>query len=237
MTHIQQAQAERTETSNQALPDSSLLACPGCDLLQRLPEVVPGESARCPRCGTELWRRGEDSLNRTLALTLAAAVLYVVANTVPMLGLTAVGHESFTTITGGAHQLWNNGQPIVGGLVFFAAVLAPAFQIGFLLIVLIGCRRKRPPAWIGMVLRHQPLAATWSMTEVMLLGVLVALTKIAYYATVIPGLALFAVVGLVFLIAAIQSTFDPREVWDRVEWAQPGARPQTPGQPAAEGAL
>ena len=53
---------------------------PDCDLLQRLPDLVPGASARCPRCDRELWRRREDSLQRTLALALAAAALYVVAN-------------------------------------------------------------------------------------------------------------------------------------------------------------
>jgi paraquat-inducible protein A len=62
---------------NQPLSDTSLIACPHCDLLQRLPDLEPGASARCPRCDKELWRRREDSLNRTLALTLAAAVLYM----------------------------------------------------------------------------------------------------------------------------------------------------------------
>ena len=65
---------------NQPLPDAALVACPDCDLLQRLPDLVPGASARCPRCDRELWRRREDSLQRTLALALAAAPLYVVAN-------------------------------------------------------------------------------------------------------------------------------------------------------------
>ena len=57
------------------------------------------------------------------------------------------------------------------------------------------------------------------MIEVMLLGVLVALIKIADYATVIPGVALFVLGALVFLLAAIQANFDPREVWDTIEWA------------------
>jgi len=62
------------------------------------------------------------------------------------------------------------------------------------------------------------------MIEVMLLGVLVALIKIAELATVIPGTALFALGALVFLFAAIQANFDPREVWDRIEWAADGPR-------------
>lgn len=219
---------------NRPLADASLLACPHCDLLQRLAEIAPGASARCPRCDKELWRRREDSLNRTFALTLAALVLYVIANTVPMLGLTAVGHEAFTTVVGGAQQLWHDNQQIVAVLVLFAAVVAPALQIGFMLLILTGARCKQPPAWVGTLLRHIHFTRTWSMIEVMLLGVLVALTKIADYATVILGVALFALGGLVVLFAAMQSSFDPREVWDRVEWAEESARRPVAGNETAE---
>ncbi|TMB50114.1 MAG: paraquat-inducible protein A, partial [Deltaproteobacteria bacterium] len=87
-------------TYNHPLPDLSLVACPHCDLVQRLPDLASGASARCPRCNRELWRRREDSLDRTLALALAAGVLLVIANVVPMLGLTVVGRQSFTTVFG-----------------------------------------------------------------------------------------------------------------------------------------
>lgn len=230
------ARAQQFEASgcNQPLAAASLVACPDCDLLQRIPEVPPGASVRCPRCDKELWRHRVDSFNRTFALTLAALVLYIIANTVPMLGLTAVGREAFTTVVGGAQQLWHDGQQIVAVLVLFAAVISPALQIGFLLLILIGCRREQPPAWVGTLLRHLPMTRTWSMIEVMLLGVLVALTKIADYATVILGTALFALFALVILLAAIQSCFDPREVWERVEWAEEDARQSAAAKSIAE---
>jgi paraquat-inducible protein A len=210
---------------NRPLSDPRLVACLHCDLLQRLPELEPGGSARCPRCNKELWRRREDSLNRTLALALAATVLYVVANTVPMLGLTVVGRQAFTTVIGGAQQLWDDGRELVAGLVLFTAVIAPGLEIGFMLAVVLGAQRARPPRWVGALMRHHLTTRTWSMIEVMMLGVLVALIKIADYATVIPGVALFALGALVFLLAAIQANFDPREVWDRIEWAEDSARP------------
>jgi paraquat-inducible protein A len=209
---------------NKPVADSSLIACPQCDLLQRLPHLAPGASARCPRCNKELQRRHEDSLNRTLALALAAAVLYVIANSVPMLGLTAVGREAFTTVFGGTVQLWNDGEQVVAALVLFSAVIAPALQIGFMLGIVLGAYSDRPPRWVGTLLRHQPTARTWSMIEVMLVGVLVALIKIAELATVIPGTALFALGALVFVLAAMQASFDPHDVWDRIEWAAAAAR-------------
>jgi paraquat-inducible protein A len=212
------------DVTNEPLGDASLLACPDCDLLQRLPDLEPGGSARCPRCDFELWRRRDDSRHRTLPLTLAALVLYAVANSFPMLGLSAVGQEASTTVLGGADQLWRDGQQIVAGLVLFTAVVAPALQIGFMLAILLGAQRQRPSSWVGTLLRHHPTTRTWSMIEVMMLGVLVALIKIAELATVIPGLALYALGALVFLLAAIQASFDPREIWDRIEWAEDSAR-------------
>ena len=209
---------------NEAVSDPALLACPHCDLLQRLPALDAGASARCPRCDLELWRHRPDALNRTLALALAAAVLYVIANVTPMLGLSAVGHSAFTTVIGGARHLWNNGEQTVAALVFWTAVVAPALQIGFTLAVVLGAYRARPPRWVGTLLRHHPPTFTWTMIEVMLLGVLVALIKIADYASVIPGVALYVLGTLVFVLAAMQASFDRREVWDRIRWAETDAR-------------
>lgn len=211
--------------------DLRLVACPDCDLLQRLPALEHGASARCSRCDAELWRCRADSLQRCLALALAAAVLYVIANTVPMLGLEAVGHRASTTVVGGAQRLWDDGRELVAVLVLFTAVIAPALQIGFMLAILLGARRPPAPRWVGTLLRHHPTAVLWSMIEVMMVGVLVALIKIADYATVVPGVALYVLGALVVLLAAIQSIFDPREVWARVAWAA-DAVPEADGRRA-----
>jgi paraquat-inducible protein A len=209
------------EHYNQAVADVSLIACPHCDLLQRLPNLASAASARCPRCNQELWRRREDSLNRTLALAVTAAVLYLIANTVPMLGLTVVGRGASTTVIGGALHLWQNGQATVGLLVLFTAVVAPALQITLMLAIVLGTRLTPAPKWTGTLLRHHGTTQTWSMIEVMMLGVLVALVKIADYATVIPGTALFVLGALIGVLAAMQASFEPREVWERIEWAKP----------------
>ncbi|MGA9855136.1 MAG: paraquat-inducible protein A [Gammaproteobacteria bacterium] len=207
---------------NQTVPDASLIACPDCDLLQRRPELAPGESARCPRCNEELRRRQPDSLHKPLALTITAALLYLIVNAVPILGLSVVGRHAYTTVIGGAEHLWNTGTPglqIVAVLVFFTVVLAPGLQIGMMLAILLGAHRPHPRRWVGKLLRYYPTTATWSMFEVMILGVMVALIKIADYAQVLPGLGLYALGVLIFIIAAIESSFDPTAVWERVTWA------------------
>jgi paraquat-inducible protein A len=209
----------KTEAYNRPLDDRSLLACPDCDLVQTLPDLAAGASARCPRCNAELARNREDSLQRTLALGVGAAILFVLANTFPMLGLTVVGRSAETTVVGGARQLWSDGREIVAVLVLFTVVIAPALQIGFALALALAGQRRRVPRWAGTLLRHHHITQTWSMIEVMLLGVLVALIKIAELATVIPGLALYALGALAFVLAAVQAAFDPDEIWQRVEWA------------------
>lgn len=214
---------------NQTLPDKSLIACPDCDLLQRLPELAPGESARCPRCNMELQRGQPDSLHKPLALTITAALLYLIVNVDPILGLSVVGRQAYTTVFGGAEHLWNTGTPglqLVAMLVFFSVVLAPGLQIGIMLVILLGAHRPQPRRWVGKLLRYYPTSATWSMLEVMILGVMVALIKIADYAQVLPGVGLYALGVLIFVIAAIEASFDPTEVWERLVWAEK-AEPQT----------
>lgn len=203
---------------------STPIACPDCDLLQRLPELVPGGSARCLRCGNVLSSRKPDSLNRTLALTIAAAVAFVIANAVPMLGLEAAGREASTTVLGGVQVMWAEGQPAVSAIMLFAAVVAPALDIALMLTILLAVRRPPAPWWVGTLLRYSRIIRPWRMVEVMLLGILVSLIKIAELATVITGIAMWAVAALIVLLAAMSSSFDPDEVWLRVEWADRQAR-------------
>jgi paraquat-inducible protein A len=216
---------------NGPVADSFLVGCRHCDLLQRVPPLASGARAQCPRCDEELARGETNSVKRALPLTVAAAILYVIANTVPMLGLTIVGRSASTTVIGGAQQLWSDGREIVSVLVLFTAVIAPALQIGLMMAILLGARAEHPPRWVGWLLKRYQFAQTWSMIEVMMLGVLVALVKIADYATVIPGVALFVLSGLIVLLAAIQATFDPQEVWNRIQWADDSARRSAAGVP------
>jgi paraquat-inducible protein A len=209
---------------NEPVTDPTLAGCRHCDLVQRVPALAPGARASCPRCDEEIARGPTNSINRTLPLTFAALILYLVANSVPMLSLTIVGRSASTTVIGGAQQLWADGREIVAALVLFTAVVAPALQIGLMFTILLGARVEHPPRWVGWLLKRYQFAQTWSMIEVMMLGVLVALVKIADYATVIPGIALFVLGALTVLLAAIQATFDPAEVWDRIRWADESAR-------------
>ena len=205
---------------NEPLADRSIVACPNCDLLQRLPTFADGASARCPRCAEELWRHRTDSLNRTLALAISAAMLYIVANTVPMLGLTIVGRAASTTVIGGAQHLWDDGRETVAALVFFTAVIAPALQISFMLAIVLGARREPAPRWVGTLLRHNPHDADLEHDrgdDARRAG------RAGQNCGLCDGDTRAGAVrtgALVFVLAAMQASFDPREVWDRIAWTR-----------------
>jgi paraquat-inducible protein A len=198
--------------------ESDSVACPDCDLLQRIPTLPPGGRARCLRCDCFLAKQSSGPSDLPLALTIAAAIAFVVANTSPLMDLSVVGRVASTTIAGGAYEMWLEGEQIVGVLVAFCAVIAPGGYLLFMLTLLLAARRSPPPRWIAELLRWAHHFQVWSMLEVMLLGILVALIKIAQLATVQAGIAMYAVGALVLLVPAIMVTFDARELWQRIEW-------------------
>lgn len=203
----------------------NLVACPDCDLLQSIPVLPAGGKALCPRCGHTIGCNKPDSLNRTLALTVAAAIVLVIANVTPLMGLSAVGRHASTTILGGGLKVWFNGQEITAMLVAFCTIIAPTLYIASMLTLLLAVRRRPAPSWAGALLRASKFNHPWAMVEVMMLGILVALIKIADLATVVPGIGMFAVGALIILFAAISVNFDPSEVWSRIRWAD-GKYPQ-----------
>ena len=215
-----------------ALPahDPHLIACPECDLLQVLPPLAPGHRLRCARCRCVLAARPAAHADLPLALSITALIAYIVANLLPLMSMSVVGRSASTTVIGGAYEMWIEGQVVTSVLVAFCAVAAPGGYILLVLILLLAARRTPVPPWTGEVLRWVHHLQVWSMIEVMLLGILVALVKIAELATVTPGLGMYAIGALVVLIPAIMGTLDLHALWERVQWVADAA----PVPPPAE---
>jgi paraquat-inducible protein A len=207
---------------------ASAVACPDCDLLQQIPPLPPGGKARCSRCGHALAKQPDVPSDLPLALTLAALIIFILANTSPLMDLSVVGRTASTTIVGGAYQMWLEGEEITGVLVAFCAVIAPGGFFLFMLTLLLAARRSPAPFWVSEMLRWVNHFQVWSMLEVMLLGILVALIKIAELATVEPGIGMYAVGALVLLIPAILVTFNDRQLWQQVEWVDGETPPPLP---------
>ena len=194
-----------------------LVACHDCDLRVRLPALPEGGSAWCPRCGGLLRRRRRNSIERTLALTLAASVLYAVANLFPFLTFEMQGRATETTLATGVFDLWEQGVPVVALLVGFTAVAAPFAQLALLLYVLLPVYFGRVPWQMPRSFRLLRRIQPWSMMEVFLVGILVAVIKLLDLADVVPGLALWAFGGLIVVLAGALASLDPEAIWERIE--------------------
>jgi len=196
-------------------PAGRLVACRDCDLLNRLGEVPEGGNARCRRCGGVLRRRPRNGLERTLALALSAAILFAVANTFPFLSFDMRGRVTQTTLLTGVVDLYDQGKAELSALVLLTIVLAPLGQIGLLLYVLLPLRWRRVPWKLPQAFRLLRHAQTWSMIEVFMIGILVAIVKLMDMASIVPGLALWSFVLLMLVLSGAAASFDSEAVWER----------------------
>lgn len=195
------------------MQDQELIACHDCDLLQSLPSLREGESARCTRCSATLYTRRKNTLNRSLALVLTAAVLFVSANVFPFLSLNSQGNVVDSNLLSGAVALFEEGSVVLSSLVLLTTFVFPLAHLLGLTYILLLLKFRRKPWKMRSIFRFVRHAQPWGMLEVLLLAVLVSSVKLADFAIVIPGLALYSFAGLILIIAAVDSVLDPHLVW------------------------
>ena len=169
-----------------------------------------------------------------MACALGALVLWAVANAFPILGLKIGGDVVQTTLLGAIVILYQDGMWPISVLVFATTILMPLLEILAVLYLLLPLRLQRLPPRPELAFRMLRLGRSWGMTEVLILGVLVALVKLVHLASVLPGVALWAFGGAMILIAATAAAFDPREVWARIgTLGAPASAPHAPHAPEA----
>ncbi|MCD6006676.1 paraquat-inducible protein A [Halomonas sp. XH26] len=187
--------------------------CPTCGLINRLSEHGTGH---CRRCQEKLHPRLPHSLQRTWALLFAAAVMYIPANVYPIMTTTSLGHSSPSTIIGGVVQLVQMGSWPVAVVIFVASVIVPVGK----LVALI---------WLCMVIKHSnelnaqsrtrlyrltEFIGRWSMVDVFVVSILVALIRAGSLMSITPGPAALAFAAVVVFTMLAAMTFDPRLIWD-----------------------
>lgn len=194
----------------------ALTACHECDLLQREPILPPGGVACCRRCNSVLFRHTPDSVDRALALTLGAAFLFIIANVFPIVGLEAAGIKNATSLYGAIETVWKSDMEGVAALVFITTILIPALELSLMLYVLLPLKLGQVPQGLTSILRILQSVRPWSMTQVFILGVLVALVKLVHLAHVVPGIALWSFGGLILLLTGAMASFNTHELWNMV---------------------
>jgi paraquat-inducible protein A len=195
----------------------SLIACHECDLLYQREPLPPGGTARCVRCGAKLYSRKRNSLDRVLALTLTGLVLFIVANVYPFLTFRLEAQIQKTNLITGIIELYNQGMWIVAGVVLLTSILMPLLELTGMLYVLLPLKFNRQPWKLPIFFRLVRSFKPWGMMEVFMVGILVAFVKLTKMATIIPGIALYAFMTLIFVLAASSAALDPHIVWNRLE--------------------
>jgi len=149
-----------------SLPATPLLvACHECDLLQKARAVPEGGTEECCRCGAILWRDSPHGVEKTLALALAAAVLFLVANTFPIVGLNLQGNEIITTLPDAVRTLWNDDMRSLACVVAFTTIIVPGFEIFGIIWLLAPLHRGRIPRGGAATLRLLHTLAPWGMVS------------------------------------------------------------------------
>ena len=197
----------------------SLVNCHECGKLSREQPVPRGLHATCPRCGALVHRRKPASVARTWALVIAAAILYVPANYYPVMTIESFGHSEPSTILGGVDELIASGDYPVAAVLFFASITVPMFKLIGLSFLLVSVQRgwqgrPRHRAYLYRVIEY---VGRWSMIDIFVLSILVALVRLGSLATIEPefGALCFASVVVITMIAA--ESFDPRLIWDNLD--------------------
>lgn len=196
------------------------VACHDCDALFAAPEVSEGERVFCPRCGANLFTRRANTVQRTAALVLAAAVLYVVSNLFPFLTLSSDYRESDMVLIQSVTGLEQSGYPPLASAVAIFIFVSPMLVIGGLLYLMLPLLAGRRLPGSTMLCRLVFEARQWNMVEVYLLGVLVSLLKLGSLATLTLGTSFWAFVGFIICLTGAFATIDYRELWDHLDRAE-----------------
>ena len=198
----------------------SFIACHDCDLIQRLPHTLDAGKVQCIRCGAVLHQKKRNSIERTLALTVAGLILFGLANSFPFLAFKLGAQVRQTTLLTGIRELHAQGMPELSVIVLFTTVLVPLAQMLGMLYVLLPLKLKIIPSGLPRVFRWVRHLQPWSMMEVFMLGILVSVVKLAKMAKIVPGVALYSFLGLIFILAAMTASLDSHLIWEK--WEEKG---------------
>jgi len=193
-----------------------LILCETCALV-----CDPGHETdpRCPRCGAALHARKVDSIKRTWALLIAAAILYIPANLLPVMVTYTLFNTSRDTIMSGIVYFWKTGSPDLAILIFAVSIFIPLAKILCLVLLLVAARYgvDRGLRQRALMFRVVEFVGRWSMLDIFVITMTVGMVRFRSLATIDagPGAAAFGAVVVLTMIAA--HTFDPRLIWDRSE--------------------
>lgn len=170
----------------------------------------------CPRCHSTVHARKPNSIARTWALLIAALILYIPANLLPVMRTTMFGNASENTIMSGVIEFWHGGSWDIAVLIFIASVVVPCMKFLILGMLLVTCQRKSRWAMRerARLYRFIEVIGYWSMLDVLVVALVAALVQFRSLSSIDPllGIVFFGLVVVLTMLAAM--SFDPRLIWD-----------------------
>lgn len=191
-----------------------LLTCHSCGLLARCPPQ-PAD-LRCPRCGGRLHTRKPGGTGRSWALLIAAYLLFIPANTLPIMATGSLFGSQKDTILSGVAYLWHSGSWPLAALVFFASIIVPLGKLLILTGLLVSVERRsvRFRRLRTRLYRLLEFIGRWSMLDIYVVTLLSALVQLQSLASITPMPGALAFGGVVVLTMLAAMAFDPRLIWD-----------------------
>ena len=182
-------------------------------------KVSPESEGKCPRCGSALHIRKPYAIQRTVALLIAATALYIPANILPIMIVSEIGGTTASTIFTGMVDFWNSGAYPIAIVIFTASLFIPIVKIVALIWLCAAAAGKVHPSpkVLGKIYWLTELMGRWSMVDIFVVAILVAIVQLGAVMTVMPGPGALAFAGVVVLTMFAAMSFDPRLLWDQLE--------------------
>ena len=197
--------------------DAGILICTECHELNK--QEADSEEQLCTRCGALIHARRPNSLTRTWALLITAAILYIPANLLPIMTVSSLGQGDPSTIMSGVIQLVQHGMFPIAAVVFIASILVPTFKLVGIGLLLFSVQRHQPLSAQQRIVMYRfiEFIGRWSMLDIFVIAILVAVVNFGRLASIEANLGAVAFASVVILTMFAAVTFDPRLIWDNTE--------------------
>ena len=199
--------------SSDTAASRNLAACHVCC------KLASAELHHCPRCGSAMHLRKNDSIQRTLALLFTACILYIPANLYPIMITDQMGQSEGSTILGGVILLIHHGSIPVALVIFLFSVMVPVGKLMSMFYLVWTVKRHSPASPRQRTIMYQvtEFVGKWSMVDVFVVAILVALVHLGGLLAIRPGIAALSFAGVVIVTMIAAESFDPRLIWDQME--------------------
>jgi paraquat-inducible protein A len=195
------------------------LGMAGCHTCGKAVHLGKHTHVECPRCGADVHYRKHDSIKRAWAFLIAAFIMYIPANTEPMMRTTSLGNVSADTIMEGVIYFLSHGDYLIGVVIFAASIMLPLLKMIALAYIFIMAQSRSTARRMEQTNLYKlaEILGKWSMLDIFVVGLMAGVVQLGALTTIRPGPACIAFAAVVILTMISEMVFDPKLIWDQKE--------------------